>query len=89
MAKVKAYYDKGQLVPICTTPSFYAYPIEVDADVLKHCEQLNDLFAGLEREHQTAAFPRDAQDLADQLGRTLKNIMKAQRSKKNVKADAE
>ncbi len=90
MAKVSAYYDKGQAIPIVSTPGFYAYPIEVEEKVLKQCDSLRALLAKLSTEHVTAGFPRDAQRLADTLADELASIMKAQkRSVKNVSTDEE
>ena len=90
MAKVKAYYDKGLFIPITDTPSFYAYPIEVDENVIKQCESLRDLFDTVKTRHETAGFPRDAQELADMFSGTLASIMKIQkRRQKNVSTDEE
>lgn len=82
--KIDAYYDKGQFVPIVATPSFYAYPIKVEAKVLRQCEMLRDLFDHLKVRHATAGFPRDAQILAEEFSVLLDEIM---RSKKNVSTD--
>jgi len=90
MAKVKAYYDKGQFIPIVEAPGFYAYPIEVDENVLKQCESLYALFDALKTKHATAGFPREAQELADWFAGELASIMKIQkRRQKNVSTDEE
>lgn len=90
MAKVKCYFDKSQFVPIVSAPGFYAYPIEVDENVLRQCESLFELFDWLKVSQATAAYPRDAQRLADEFADQLSAIMKVQKRKpKNVSTDEE
>ena len=85
MAKVKAYYDKELQVPIVSEPSFYAYPIEIEENVLAQCDSLRGLLDAIIATRRSTAFPSGAQAAADLLADDVAAIMKTQKRRpKNV-----